>query len=352
MDTGISYRRYIGAVLGLVFGAFALLWLYTYQYRSNFLSAGYGSWRAVIEMVDRCETADVAIIGASQASADIIPDRLDLPMSVRNYALTASTPVEGYYLTRRLYRCPRPPKVAVVVYGGFDLFASSYFWERTARYGLLDFAEMQEVARTAAEVGDRELYHGSFGAEPPPTLKNMLYAIHFPPYDFKSLLAAKGGNRRRENDRLTAETLQQQGHHLISDEPCTDSRSWEADQAAFTPSRLNVAYLDRLLALLRDRDVKVILMSAPMSNLTSRDLSARYVEDYEAFLQRVQDRHRDVTFVGPVFPTMDRCFFSDPMHLNGRGAVAFSRTAGNLISPVVTQRALLRELPGIAVQER
>ena len=343
MSLQLTAGRYLLLLLTSVLGTFALLWVYTARYRADFLPESYGPWRAVIQMADTCDTGDIAVLGASQASVDVMPGLLDLPVSARNFGLTASTPIEAYFLAKRLTGCPKPPKVAVLVYAGYDFAETGYFWDRAARYGLLGFAELQDVARTAAEVADPDLYHGAFGAEPPPAMKNLLYAAHFPPYDFKSLLAAKGSNRRSDNDRLTAETLLQHGQHLISDEPGTDVHGWEADQESFQPSPLSMAYFGRLLGLLRVNGVKIVFMAPPMSDLTRRDLHGRYAEDYARVMARVWDKHPEVAVLGPTFPTMDHSLFSDPVHLNGRGAAAFSRTMGSLLSPALSHDLLVKD---------
>lgn len=323
--------RYLGVTVGLLLGAFGLLWIYTAHARANFLPETYGTWRAVIRMANRCETSDVAVIGASQASVAIIPQRLGLDASVKNFALTTSTPVEGYYMARRLFACPAPPKTVVLIYSGFDFAGSDFFWERAPKYGLLDFAELQEVARTAREVGDTHLYRGSYGSEPPPALKNFLYASHFPPFDTANLIAAKGFMRRARNDQVTDEALAEGGEHLLGNGSCTKWLAWESYQDRFQPTRLNAVYFDRLLTLIHEHGARALFVSPPLSDTSYRQMHGRYADDYRAFISKVREAHPELRVPGPLFPILDHCYFTDSLHLNERGAQLFSRTAGEMI---------------------
>jgi hypothetical protein len=325
---------YVAVFFSVLVALFGLLWAYTATQRVNFLPEESGPWRAHLDMIARCDVGDVVILGSSRANAGFVPKLLGV--NAVNLAMTGTTPIEAYYEALGVYRCPHPPKVAILSFSGLDLVLTQFFWWRSARFGLLNYNDLQEIAKHAIELKYPDLYTGSFGSEPPPSMKNWLYANHFPPYDLGSLVSANfSGTRRRENIAIFKETLAQRGQHQVGREKCGVTITFEDQNTSFKPTALHTYYLEKLLALLRQHGVKVLYISTPLDPVNLRGMTNGYARDYRAFLLRLERDHPGFRIVGPTFPSLGLCDFTEGNHLNQAGAETFSRSVAPLISAAI-----------------
>jgi hypothetical protein len=279
-------------------------------------------WRANIGSVARCETTPIAILGASQAYVDYLPR--EMGPSVRNYALPNSLPIDAYFEVERLLRCRHPPKYFILSYApaDFDYYYTT-FWDH-AGYGLLSYGDLNDIAKNSQLLHDVSLYSGAFGSEPPPTMKNWLYAYHFPPYDFPSILAAKLGRyRRRLNDRLTAETLSNGGQHMIGDGSCATSPRVGAERADFEPNEITTFYLNKMLQLFHKHHSRVVFISPPISRISFGQLKVLYGQAYATYVNSFKVYDPEIRVIGPLFRPYDNCLFADAGHLNRAGVRIF-----------------------------
>ena len=337
MKDRIAPGVYVGLLMGALLGLFALVWIYTAKERIRFLPMASSSWQAHAQMIHRCDVGDVAIFGSSRATAAFVPKLIG--HNTVNLGLFGSTPVEGYFEARRVYACARYPKIAILSFSPEDFDRSTWFWPQSARFGLISGDDLRDLAENARITHDDLIYHSSFGSQPPPAMKNFLYATHFPPYDFASLLASRlGGSRKRENIRLINETLATRGQHLIwqNTSVCGEHpdipRDFSANVSEFSPRPLTVFYFKRLLELLKEKGVNVIFVAAPMSQIELQYYSRNYLNEYINFLTSYEGRQPGFQAVGSYTPTQNLCDFADFLHLNEAGAETFSRRVAPMIS--------------------
>ena len=337
MKDRIGSGLYAGLLMGALLGLFGLVWVYTAKERLRFLPMASSSWQAHAQMIHQCDVGDVAILGSSRATAAFIP-RL-IGHNVVNLGLFGSTPVEGYFEARKIYACPHYPKTVILSFSPEDFDRSTWFWPQSARFGLLSLRDLSDLAQSAKQIDDNVLYQSSFGSQPPPAIKNFLYAAHFPPYDFASLLAAKlGGSRKRENLRLIQETLSNRGQHLIwqNTSVCGEHpdipRDFSANVSEFSPRPLTVIYFRRLLELLNSKGVRIYYVAAPMSQIELHYYSRNYLNQYLNFMGSYEGRGPGFHAIGPYAPTQNLCDFADFLHLNEAGAETFSRRVAPLIT--------------------
>jgi hypothetical protein len=99
---------------------------------------------------------------------------------------------------------------------------------------------------------------------------------------------------------------------------------------------LLVTYFERLTGLLRAHDAKALLIAVPISRPTYERLNPAYQARYGRFLAAQARQDPEIRIVGPLFPTLADCQFSDANHLNGDGAEAFSRAVGPQILAAVS----------------
>jgi hypothetical protein len=332
MSDAKTQKDYLTLLMGVMLGLFALVWCWTYFARMAFVD-GYGQWGAQLQMIRSCNLAPTVVLGDSRASAAFLPRLLGFP--AKNLALTGSTPIEVFYEMQEILACPNHPSTIILSLSSRQYEEINWLWESAVRNDLLSRRELDEIAKTEQELGTRYLYHGVFGSEPPPVIKNWLYAAHFPPFDFASLLRTAGVLRFAENRRGKAATLASDGQHYIgepSPNSCAPGPGWEATQSEFKPNTLILHYFDRLIELAKKRGVKLVITSTPVSKLTQEAMKPAFVSAYASLLDRYRKANDNLTVVGPLVPVLGNCHFSDMHHLNQHGAEAFSRQVGRLLT--------------------
>jgi hypothetical protein len=318
---------------------FAAVWALSAADHDAFMDRDYGQWSAKMQMLKRCDAGDVAVFGDSRASAAFLPSSF-LPLKVRNLALTGATPIEAYYEWRQLERCADPPKVLVLSFSATQFETAPWFWSHAARYGFFSLQDLEEIRKTEAALGQKGLYQGAFGSEPPARVKNFLYASSFPPFNFASMMAAGGVLRRRANAEARLQTLKTGGQHLEGQAPCARAPTPEVEEADFKPSPLLSYYLDRLLTEAAQRGVKVVLLTPAVSDLTFARLQPRFEQAFSAYLQRVERAHPQTETVNPATWAMPACAFGDDFHLNQTGAETFSSQMAPALRAAAARDAL------------
>ena len=327
-------KLYLAVFFGLLLSAFGAIWVFSAVGRNGYMDQDYGQWTAKMEMIQQCRVGDLAIIGDSQASADLIPALLR-PNDVKNFGLTGATPIESYYELQRILACPKPPRAILITFAPRQFQEVNWFWQHAARYGFLSFAEMEEVRHAEAELGPPYLYKGAFGTEPPGAIKNWLYVKSFPTFNFASMVAAAGIGRRHANQMVHDQTLATDGHHLEGNAACAQVPGWDASQDDFQLNPLVKIYFDRLIGLAKSRGVQIFLLSPPVSQLTAKGLTEGYRTGYAKFLAQTARAHPEVNRIGSSFLTMDNCSFGDQHHLNQSGSEAFTRAVAPLLNRVM-----------------
>ena len=338
MKDRIGAGFYVGLLMAALLGLFGIVWVYTTTQRVRFLPEESAAWRAHIQMIKNCEAGNITVLGSSRASAAFVPRILGA--NVTNLAMSGGTPVEAYYEAKQLFRCSTPPKVIILGFSPLDWEGSTWFWTRSARYGLLSNVELTDIARNAAAENDTVLYHSSFGSEPPPAMKNLLYSTHFPPYDFASLLAAKGGRRRyNENIRLTNETLANRGQHLMYENTSACRTAYDPpapEPANFLPRPLTVRYFYKLVDFLKSKHATVLYVATPMNEVEFHRDGSLYVREYVDFISSLHRQNANFDILGSVTPVQGLCDFADLVHVNQTGAETFSRRVAPMISAALT----------------
>jgi len=317
-------RLYLALLLIVLIGGFGGAWAFSSTERNGYMDQDFGQWTAKMHMIRDCEVGDIAVIGDSRASAAIVPAAMS-PERVSNLALTGATPIEGYFELQHILRCPVAPRVILLAYAPRQYEEAGWFWLHAARYGFFSLQELEEVRHAEQQVGVADLYKGAFGTEPPGIMKNWLYVHNFPPFNFASMLAARGFGRAAMNDKVRRDTLASGGQHLEGTAACAKKPGWEAAQAHFLPDLLIALFLHRLIDEASSRGIQVELLFPPISTLTAKAIAPAYKAEFDAYLMQLRHELPQVGMIGSAFPVMDDCSFGDEHHVNQKGADAFTR---------------------------
>lgn len=318
-----SPSRYLLVMFGVFLIGFTALWIFTANFRMAFLDTGYGEWSAKLSMIRKCDTGSVVILGDSRAAAAYTPKLLGF--AAKNLALSGSTAVEAYFELREILACSRAPQAIVLSFAPIQFEEIDWLWVHAVSYGQLSFYDLQDVANSERALHRTELYRTEFGAEPSPSVKNWLYANHFPPYDFSSLLGAIGQGRTAKNLAFERETLTNDGQHIVGTPlRCAPAPSSEVGRARFRVDPMIAIYLRRLLLLAREKQVRVIFGPTAISHMTSERIDPRYREEFVEFVHGLREQFSEVEVFDELLFVMDDCMFGDAHHLNAQGSEAFS----------------------------
>jgi hypothetical protein len=296
-------------------------WLWAFVGRMWFLDAEYAMWSANQEMTRACTPYDVVILGDSRAKAGLVPKVVG--SRVANFALGGGTSIEAYYLLERMLRCPTTPKHAIVSFPAMFFGSVGVYWERSALFGFLSFAELEEVRRLSWQLNDPVIYSTRSANRLFHPLKNLSYAISTPTYYFPAMINAGFFMRKRRNDEVMQATIRSRGQHFFG---TAESADWVIDHTKeFRVSPVLDHYFSELVRRLLEKDVRVWFVGMPLNKKTYDTFGPSAREDFLAYLQRFSATDARFRVVGEVVPWMTPDNFGDGQHLNAKGAAAWSK---------------------------
>ncbi len=314
------FLAWLGAtfVVGL-----ALVWAWVAAAPLAFLDPEYPYWRAKQQMLSRCDLGRVLVLGDSRAAVDIMPVRIGVP--VANLAVGGGEAIEAKAALDRALACPAPPQRVVISFDPVHFARPDLFWERTARFGFVDLAELQALRRAGQRLGDDSFSapHAPDGLPGP--LRDLLYAARFPSLYGASL--AKGGIALRwpANRRALQAGLASRGQYFFGTDAGSDVVAADAHLATFAALPVLDAYFTAMLDALSARGIPVDFVAMPLNQATARAVSPQMMAGFAGYLARASRLHGNFQVVGPLLVAWpDRLFGDAYGHLNPAGAALFS----------------------------
>jgi hypothetical protein len=324
-----NIRHYfLGGLLSVV-TIFAALWGWSSVGKMWFFDAEYPMWVAKIQMTQGCHGHQIAIIGDSPAMADLIPEYIG--DSVINLAIGGASPIEVYYLTRRLLRCAQLPKKIILSISPFHLVAIDTYWPRSAAFHFLTLEETEAVRELSKTLEDGTIYGTSRTDMPMNMLKDYLYAVDFPYFFLASMKAGGFFLRKRANEEILTRTKARLGYHHFGVLGGTVALAPIAHMDEFRPPQLLNEYFQKTISLLNDKNVPVLFMSMPTNQATYEALSLEFHSGLLAYLRSFELRG-NFRIVGDIIPVLPSTEFGDPSHLNPRAAIEWSKRVAPQIS--------------------
>jgi hypothetical protein len=315
-------KKYLVVMLGVAGALLAALWLFTSEGRLAFADEDFGISKAKLDLVDQCDVGKVVVLGDSRAAMGFTPQILG--PNVTNLAFAGTTPIEGNFLVRRIMRCEQRPRLVIVSYSPFQFEHADWLWARSARNGLLNFDDLEDIRRRERMWSPGFLYRNSFGEEPPGRIKNWLYSVHFPAYDFASLISAGGFGRQQINTVQYAQTKSQHGYHVVRPlQKCAIAPPSDLEPT-FNPRPIIDAYYKEMLDTLRSHEVKVLVIQTPISEITSQALTPAFKQQFAGYIASRSEGRYVAPSMGQLFPVSGNCDFQDDVHLSASGAAVFS----------------------------
>jgi hypothetical protein len=314
-------RRFLINMLATATVGLGLFWTITANFRQGFLEADYAIQAAKYRLIDDCRLAGTVVIGDSRASADFVP--AELPDTV-NLGVGGGSPIDFYYVARRVLACPTPPKRVILSITIPNLVRADMFWQRTALFGFLSFADLEEIRRVARSLDDHTIYPSPTIGDYEARVEDWLYAHYFPSFYTASLLNSGIVGRLHKNLQAGAATLQSGGQHLYGTSERSDLVASDADIRQFRVPPILDYYLRRMLDMFSAHGTNVEFIGAPMNDVTYAALDPAVVTAYRQYLEALSHQVPNFRIDGDPVVHWDDGWFGDQSHLNEAGARRFS----------------------------
>lgn len=346
-DSPEQIRRYLLLQAITTVVVFALAWVWMARMPMAYLDPEYPVWRAKQTLLQRCDLGDIIIVGDSRAAVDVMP--AVLPMRVTNLAVGGGMPVEAYLAVSRALACPLPPKRVIISLDAGHFASPDLFWERSVKYGWVgpdDLAELRQVAR---QTGDQSLAEPKRPDGIPAALRARLYAWHFPPFYFNSLLHGGIFLRLWVNRQTYADALAARGQYFFGQAQGSSSVAAEGRMTGFQPLPVLDVYFNRMLALLAARGIPADFVAMPMNQATRQAVRPAVRAGFAGYLAQYQARYPNFHVVGPEMPAWpDRYFGDEFSHLNPQGVALLSTRLGPCLAGLLSHSAAADCVPAVA----
>ena len=302
----------------------------------DFTAPWHWDWRVTGHWATRTEQVggrDVLLFGDSLVKFGLMPEviRQGSGRTVLNLGLHTGQASSSYFLLERALLAGARPSAIVLDLTPHLLSqapaTNAHLWSELLSTGeSLDLATtMRDPDFFASTMLGRVLT--SF-KERPEIRANVLAA-----------LAGKTSSRRYEIPIYRRNWKVNDGAQLMGDAgaPAIDPDVWiNALYTKWSPHPVNVAYLDRFLALAASRQVPVYWLLPPIHPAVQARIDAsRFDRAHSAFVRGVQARFPGTVVVDARHSGFTPDLFTDGVHLNRRGALELSAAiAGSVLGPV------------------
>lgn len=319
----LSAKAFLG-LSGLVFVTiWALVWVYVVTCPMAYMDRDYPLAVAKAELAAQCLPDDVAVFGDSRAVVGIMPQVMHI--RVTNLAAPGATPIENYFLIKRLLRCSTPPRLVVLAQSAAMYDEPHAFWNIYGHIGILSGAQLAQVKADGRRLHDDILQRMPHPSGVPYALLPLLYQIRFPPLYFGNLLGGYGFARERYNQAVVRNVVANSGQLSFGNAPGNSQPAGEAKMTDWKVGPLMNDYMLRTLAMLRRHHVPVAILTMPVNEATCRQMPSVVQSRLTRYLDHIQKTHPDVVMADPTIGCWPDRDYNDNAHFNEAGALAYSK---------------------------
>jgi hypothetical protein len=316
-------QQFLALMGGVATVLFALTWLWIAIMPMAFLDPEYPSWRAKQILLAGCNLGDILILGDSRAATAMMP--ANWRISATNLAVGGGEPIEALAALDRALQCKRLPLEVIISFDAVHFAQPDLFWERTARFGFVNAAEIATLRKVSRRLGDTSIYELRHTDGLPSRLRDAMYRVRFPSLYFSSL--AKGGVLLRwpRNRTTLAATLAARGQYFFGTAAGSGIVAADGHLAAFQPLPVLEWYFNRILQQLAARGIPAVFIAVPMNDATAHAVTPGVPAAFRTWLAKYEARYHGFRVAGDVMPSWPDRFFGDGFaHLNPDGAARFN----------------------------
>ena len=288
--------------------------------------------------VKKQANAEVLIFGDSLLKFGLMPKILTERngRTAYNFALHTGQTSSSYFLLRRILNAGYHPRMVILDLTP-HMFAhepeeNGHLWPQ-----LLKPSETLDLART---MRDPDFFTTTTLAQILPSM-NKRFEIRS--YWFGWMFGRPNPSRRGELSSYRRNWKMNDGAQLMpeSENPPIDPDFWERQlYHRWSPNPVNVAYLDRFLALAQAEQIAVVWLLPPIQpSIQARTQASGFDADYSRFVTQVADRFPNVSVVDARHSGFEPGEFHDGIHLKRSGALRLSVALGDLLGVGVAGRS-------------
>ena len=300
-----------------------LVWLWVAAMPLAFLDPEYPFWRAKRMLLESCDLGEILILGDSRAATGMMPALW--PVRAANLAVGGGEAIEALAALTRATRCPAAPRQIILSIDAGHVTRPDLFWERTARFGFVDSAEIALLREVSHALGDTSVYEARHTDGLPSLARDLLYRARFPSLWFASLV--KGGVflRHARNQAALEAGIASRGHYFFGTASGSGIVAAEGHMRDFRPLPVLDWYFDQILAHARARGIPVLFVAMPMNAATAAAVDPGARAGFRSWLAGYEARYPGFQVAGAVMPHWPDAFFGDGFsHLNPEGAARFN----------------------------
>ncbi len=323
-------KTYLG-VLTLVFAAsLAGAWQWGVNHRLSYLSRDYALFAGKEKLIEDYSRAGLAVFGDSIVMDDVLPGKLG--PRVINCGMNGSTPIEAYFLVRRLLKAPVHPAAVLLSYNAYHFVHPDFYWENTVKFGILSGPEADEVMGRILEFHDKELLSGSSPWHLEQRLYSFLLSRGFPPYYMSSLWAEPFGARAKENEEALRVIARTRGQYYFPQANGSKDLNADTKLKAFTVDPVVGYYFRETLDILEKGNVPAYFYVMPVNESSVPYLDSGVFKAYRDYLEGFTRGDGQFHIIPPWRTVYSWKLFSDYAHLNLKGALRFNREFAALLN--------------------
>jgi hypothetical protein len=297
-----------------------------YEVRPNraFSSVHAERWRFAAEALkQKAQAAQIVCFGDSLVHYGVVPRIIERAIGkpVTNLAVSTGPPPASYFLLRRLLRHGARPRAVLVDFESKIILEGPT--SRVRPYPWADFLSVREAVELCRAAGDPELFARIGLAKVLHSYKNR--------FEIRgNILSALRGQEITIHKVVSMLSLNWQANvgaqiNPKSDWPQPPEPPSEAQPGTWVCDPVNRAFMERFLELAERSGVAVFWIMPPVSPNSQAHLHFWGEEGrYDGFVREIRSRHPSVVVIDGRRSGYDRSVFTDDVHLDRDGAIAYS----------------------------
>ena len=296
-----------------------LFGIYSYfiiNHKMLFMDVEYAMWEYAKEKTHATndESYNFMVLGDSRMKAAFIPEQFDDgDLNSLNLSLGGSSAIEGYYTLKTYLENNKKPDYLLVAYSPAMLTWHTFYWYRTVNFQYLYNDEYEEIAQLSKEIDN---YYTIADAD---YMDSQIYAGKY----LTQLINGIKGARWNDNASMLESLRKSKGHVFFGQNEYAGDVSFEATEDDFIPSKLLTRYVEKILKLAKEQDIKIYWYTPPVNETTFENITTTYINSYNTYLEKFENEYGLVILKS--LHEIENDNFSDPYHVF-KGAPVVSRS--------------------------
>ncbi len=311
--------------MGLIFS-----WVWGLNHRLFYLSRDYALLKGKECLIDGYSLPGLTIFGDSAVMDDVQPEMLG--PGVINCGMSGCTPIESYFLVRRLIKAPVHPPAVLFSYNAYHFVHPDFYWENSVKFGLVSGADADEVLDNILRLKDKELisHPGFWNLEE--CLYSFLLSRGFPSYYVSSLFAEPFGVREKENEEALTVIAQTRGQYYFPQADGSKTLNLDTRLKAFVASPVIDYYFRKTLELLKRENIPVYFCAMPLNDFSVPHIDPGVFKAYKNYLEGFTQEDQQYHILSQLRTVYSWKLFSDSAHLNKKGTLRFNREFAKILN--------------------